>query len=114
MPPSSSKAAGGDVDAVAVGAGHTGLVAAAVLADSAGIPGHGGFAWPSRGRLSRQERTPRSTEAIERCWSHGGGGRPQRSPNRVCDYQPARSQHGPAAGNRHPRTGDVTAFVGGQ
>jgi phytoene dehydrogenase-like protein len=35
MPPSSSKAAGGDVDAVVVGAGHTGLVAAAVLADSA-------------------------------------------------------------------------------
>ena len=34
MPPSSSSAAGGDVDAVVVGAGHNGLVAAAVLADA--------------------------------------------------------------------------------
>jgi phytoene dehydrogenase-like protein len=33
VPPSSSSAAGGDVDAVVVGAGHNGLVAAAVLAD---------------------------------------------------------------------------------
>ena len=34
MPPTSSSAAGGDVDAVVVGAGHNGLVAAAVLADA--------------------------------------------------------------------------------
>ena len=34
MPSSSSRAAGGDVDAVVVGAGHNGLVAAAVLAES--------------------------------------------------------------------------------
>jgi phytoene dehydrogenase-like protein len=34
VPPSSSSAAGGDVDAVVVGAGHNGLVAAAVLADA--------------------------------------------------------------------------------
>lgn len=34
MPPSSSSAAGGDVDAVVAGAGHNGLVAAAVLADA--------------------------------------------------------------------------------
>jgi hypothetical protein len=32
--PSSSSAAGGDVDAVVAGAGHNGLVAAAVLADA--------------------------------------------------------------------------------
>jgi cation diffusion facilitator CzcD-associated flavoprotein CzcO len=34
VPPSSSSAAGGDVDAVVAGAGHNGLVAAAVLADA--------------------------------------------------------------------------------
>ena len=36
------------------------------------------------------------------------------APDRVCDNELARSQHGPAAGHRHPRTGDITAFVGGQ